>query len=98
MERPGKEATPELAATVVVPERVPPPGFVPMARVTLAVELVTVFEKASWTVSWIAGATETPATALDGWTVKATLAAAAGEMLKALEVAPVSGAEAAVRV
>src|SRR4051812_37344365 len=40
-------ATRATAATVVVPDSVPPPGLVPMATVMLAVELVTVLLKAS---------------------------------------------------
>ena len=40
-ERPVKVATPATAATVVVPERVAPPGLVPIARVTLLVSVVT---------------------------------------------------------
>src|SRR4051812_5081885 len=98
MDRLEKLATPLTAATVVVPENVPLPGLVPGATVTLAVELVTVLPNASCTVTCTAGATATPAVALVGWTVKATRVAAAGLMLKALEVAPVSVADAAVSV
>src|SRR5437773_851381 len=98
MDRVAKLATPETAATVVVPESVPPPGLVPMASVTLAVEVVTVLAKASWTVTWMAGAMAAPAMALVGWTVKATLAAAAGVMLKAAVAMAVSGAEVAFKV
>lgn len=36
-------ATPATALTVAVPDSVPPPGFVPIATVTDAVEEVTVF-------------------------------------------------------
>src|SRR2546422_1055929 len=98
MERFAKLATPATAATVVVPDSVPPPALVPMATVTLALELVTVLAKASWTETWAAGAIETPATALVGWTLTASLEAAAGTMLKADEVAPVSAPEAAANV
>src|SRR5438876_1112833 len=42
MDRLENVATPLTAATVVVPESVPPPGLVPIAAVMLAVELVTV--------------------------------------------------------
>src|SRR5262245_14839382 len=76
-------ATPATAATVVVPDSVPPPGLVPIATVTLAVELVTVLLKASCTVTCTAGAIATPAVAFVGWVVKASLDAAAGVMLKA---------------
>src|SRR5437016_1135149 len=98
MERVPKLATPEAADTVLVPESVPPPGLVPMATVTLADELVTVLPKVSWTVTWTAGAMATPAVAVVGWTEKASLEAAAGEMLKAPEVAPVRAPEAAAKV
>src|SRR5256885_2858063 len=98
MERLDKVATPFAAATVVVPDSVPPPGLVPIATVTLAVELVTVLLNASCTVTCTGGAIATPATAFVGWTVKASLVAAAGVMLNPVDVAPVSGADAAVSV
>src|SRR5436309_13492699 len=98
MDRLEKVATPATAATVVVPDSVPPPGLVPIATVMLAVELVTVLPNASCTVTCTAGLTATPAVALVGWTVKATLEAAAGVMLNAAEVAPASAPEAAVSV
>src|SRR5262245_25444110 len=85
MERLEKVATPPTADTVVVPDSVPPPGLVPMATVMLAVELVTVLPKASWTATCTAGEMLTPAVALLGWTVKATFEAAAALMLKAEE-------------
>jgi hypothetical protein len=47
IESPEKVATPEIAETVVVPERVPDPGFVPIAKVIDAVDVVTVFPYAS---------------------------------------------------
>src|SRR5437762_2100514 len=86
------------AATVAVPDSVPPPGVVPMATVMLAAELVTVLLNASCTVTCTAGAMETPAVAFVGWTVKASRFAAAGLMLNAEEVAPARGADAAVSV
>src|ERR1043165_2779914 len=98
MDRLENVATPLTAATVVVPDSVPPPGLVPIATVMLAVELVTVFPNASWTAACTAGAIAPPAVTLPGCTVKATLEAAAGVMVKAAEVAPDSGAEAAVNV
>src|SRR5438876_6845215 len=98
MERLAKLATPATAATVVVPERVPPLGLVPMATVMLAVELVTVLPKVSCTATWTAGAIDDPAVALVGWTAKASFEAAAGETLKVAEVAPVSPVEAVDRV
>src|SRR3954469_25873337 len=98
MERLEKVATPLTAATVVVPDSVPPPGLVPIATVMLAVELVTVLLKASSTATCTAGEMATPAAALVGCTAKASLDAAAGLMLNADEVAPVSAPDAAVRV
>src|SRR3954469_20894902 len=98
MERLEKVPPPLVAATVVVPESVPPPGLVPIAAVMLAVELVTVLPNASCTVTCTAGLIATPAVALVGWTLKASLEAAAGLMVNAAEVAPVSAPDAAVKV
>src|SRR5262245_45294777 len=98
MERLEKLATPLTAATVAVPDSAPPPGLVPMATVTFAVELVTVLPNASCTATWTDGEMAAPAMALVGCTVNATLAAAAGVMLNPAEVAPVSPADAAVSV
>src|SRR3954470_4075777 len=98
MDRVAKLATPLTADTVVVPDSVPPPGLVPMATVMLAEELVTVLPNASCTATCTAGLIAAPAMALVGCAMNATLSGAAGEMLKAAEVAPVSAPEAAVRV
>src|SRR5688572_4894668 len=91
-------ATPPAAVTVVVPSSDPPPGLVPMVTVMLALEPVTVLLKASCTVTCTEGVMETPAVALDGCAVKASLEAAAGVTLNADEVAEVSGGEDAVSV
>src|SRR6266498_2591494 len=98
MERLEKVATPATAATVAVPDSVPLPGLAPMATVTLAVDEVTVLLNGSCTVTWMAGEIAAPAVALVGWTVKASLDADAGLMLKVALVAPVSEPDAAVRV
>src|SRR6185295_12647562 len=98
MERVVKTAIPLDATTVVVPDSVPPPGLVPMAMVMLAVELVTVLLNASCTVTCTDGEMAAPAMALAGWTVKASLFAAAGLMLNPADTAPASGADAAVNV
>src|SRR5512140_3677664 len=98
MDRLENAATPLTADTVVVPDSVPPPGLVPIATVMLALELVTVLPNASCTATCTAGERLAPAVALLGWTVKASFEAAAGLMLKPAEVAPVSGADAAVSV
>src|SRR3954471_12215894 len=98
MDRVENVATPLTAATVVVPESVPPPGLVPMATVTLALELVTVLPNASCTVTCTAGAIATPATAVLGCSENASFEAAAGLMLNPAEVAPVNPAEVAASV
>src|SRR5262245_6318823 len=98
MERLENVATPLTADTVVVPDSAPPPGLLPMATVTLAVELVTVFPNASCTDTCTAGLIDAPAVALVGCTVKASLLADAGVMLNDDEVAPVSPPAVAARV
>src|SRR3954463_16542117 len=98
MDRLGKVATPPTAATVVVPDSVPPPGLAPMATVMLAVELVTVLPNASCTDTCTAGLIAAPAVSLVGCAVNATFDAAAGVMLNAEELAPDSAPEAAVKV
>src|SRR6476646_6681701 len=98
MDRLENVATPLAAATVAVPDSVPPLGLKPMDTVMLATELLTVLLNASCTVTCTAGLIATPAVAFDGCTVKASLEAAAGLMLKAALPAPVSAPEAAFRV
>src|SRR3954464_9413089 len=97
MERLEKVATPATATWLVVPERVPPPGLVPMAIVTVAVELVW-FPNASRMLTCTAGVMAAPAAAFDGCAVKASCEAGPGETLKGLEVAPARPGEAAVSV
>src|SRR5205809_860195 len=89
MLRSEKVATPLTAATVVVPERVPLAGLVPIATVMLVVAVVTVLPWASWTATCTAGVIAAPAAALLGCTVKASFAAAPTLMLNAVLVAPV---------
>src|SRR6185295_13004457 len=98
MDRLENVAKPLTADTVSVPDSVPLPGFVPMATVTLALELVTVFPNASCTATCTDGLIATPAVAFVGCTLKASLFAAAGLMVNPAEVAPVSAPDAAVRV
>src|SRR5690242_8478553 len=98
MDRLENVATPLTAATVAVPESAPPPGLVPIATVGRAAGRGRVLPNASCTVTCTAGEIATPAVALDGCTVKATLEAAAAVMLNADEVAPVSPADAPVSV
>src|SRR5712691_447134 len=94
----AKVATPLTAATVVVPERVPLAGLVPIATVMLVVAVVTVLPWASWTATRTAGAFTAPAAALLGCTVKASFAAAPALMLNAPLVAPVRPVADAVSV
>ncbi len=98
MLRSPNDATPATASSVTVPESTPPPGFVPMARVMLAVDEVTVFPLASCTVTDTGGTMVAPATAFEGCTVNASLAAAPGVTSKAVLVAPVSPVAVAVTV
>src|SRR5262245_28594316 len=98
MDRLENVATPPAADTVVVPDSVPPPGLAPIATVIPAVELVTALPNASCTATCTTGEMLTPAFSSVGCAVKASWFAAAGLMLNAVEVAPVSGADAAVNV
>src|SRR2546425_11346062 len=94
---PANVATPLTAFSDVVPERVPPPGFVPMATVTLPPNAVAVFPSASCAVTCTAGVIAAPAMVLLGGTVNASCVAAPGVTLKAALVW-VSPAAPAVRV
>src|SRR5262245_132265 len=98
MDRLENVATPLAAATVVVPDSVPPPGLVPIATVMFAAEPVTVLSNASCTDTCTAGLIAAPAISVVGCTVKASLVAAAGVMLNPDEVVPVSPLEAAASV
>src|SRR5438445_5092844 len=61
MLNPENVAMPPAAATLDVPERAPPPGFVPLATVTGAVDAVAVFAFASCRVTGAAGGVGDPA-------------------------------------
>ena len=91
-------ATPLTAARVRGPLKVPPPGFVPMAIVTLLLSLVTTLPPASSTETRTAGAMLAPAVAALGCVVKTTLLAAAAVTLKAVEAAPLRPPSAALSV
>ena len=91
-------ATPLTAATVRVPLKVPPPGFVPMAIVTLLLLPVTTLPLASSTETCTAGVMLAPTAVLLGCVVKATLLAAAAVTLKAVEAAPLRLPSVALRV
>src|SRR6266576_2158591 len=81
-------ATPLAAATVVVPARAPPPGFVPIAAVTLPLNPVAVLPCASWTVTCTAGVIVAPAVVLVGCTVNTSWLAGPGVMVNGADVAP----------
>src|SRR5204863_261567 len=70
-------ANPATAATAVVPDRVPLPGFASSATVTVPVNPVAVFPWASRAVTCTAGVMAAPAAALLGWTVNTRPVAAA---------------------
>src|SRR5437773_844057 len=93
---PEKVATPATAATVLVPDKVPVPGFVPIATVMFPVNPVAVLPFPSWAVIWTAGVMIAPATVLVGSTLKTSAVAVAGVMLNAVLV--VLPAPVAVRV
>ena len=98
IDRSEKVATPFTAATVFVPLKVPEEGFVPIASVTEAEEEVTTLPFASRTSTLTAGVIAAPAVVLEGWTLKASLFAEPGVMLKELLVSPVNPLLEAVRV
>src|SRR5688572_11903534 len=83
-------ATPATATTVVVPDRVPPPGLVPIVAVTVPVKPVTVLPEASCTATLTAGAIATPAVAPLGCTANASWAAAPGVTSNEALVVPAS--------
>src|SRR6267143_5262249 len=85
-----KVATPALAATVAVPERVPPPGFVPIATVTFPVNPVAVLLLASSAVTCTAGVIAAPAVAVLGSTENTSCVAVPAVILNAVLV-PVAG-------
>src|SRR5439155_25571277 len=84
----AKVATPPTAVIVVVPDKVPPAGFAPIATVTAPVKPGTVFPRASRAVTCTAGVMAAPAGVLLGCVVKASWATAAGVMAKAALVVP----------
>src|SRR5207245_11734471 len=91
-------ATPADAATVVVPDRVPAPGFAPNATLTLPVNCVAVLPSASRTVTCTAGVIATPAVVVPGCSVNASWVAAPGMTLNAALVPPDTPVAAATSV
>jgi hypothetical protein len=67
-------ATPPTAATVVVPDSVPPPGLIPIANVTLPVNPISVFPAASCATTCTAGAIVAPAGVDTGGTANTSCA------------------------
>src|SRR5436305_1045215 len=92
------------ALTVVVPESVPPPGFVPSAAVIEAEEEVTVLPKLSCTATVGEGLIEEPVPAFAGCCDQASFAAAPGVTVidglaeRAVMVPPLVDASAADQV
>ena len=95
---PENVATPLAAATVVVPESVPLPGFAPSATVTVPVNPVAVFPCASCAVTWTAGVIAAPAVVLLGCTLNTSWLAVPAVMLKPPLVADVTPVAAALSV
>src|SRR5207244_13343019 len=95
---PENVATPPAAATVVVPETVPLPGFAPSATVTVPVNPVAVFPCASCAVTWTAGVIAAPAVVLLGCTLNTSWLAVPAVILKPPLVADVTPVAAALSV
>src|SRR5437660_534252 len=91
------EAAP-AAATVVVPDSAPPPGLLPSATVTFAVNWVAVFPCASCAVTCTAGVIAVPAVVLDGWTLNTSCDATPGVISNGVLVPVGRPVAAAVRV
>src|SRR6266480_3754546 len=87
---PGKVATPATAATVFVPDKVPVPGFVPIATVIFPVNPVAVLPLPSWAVTSTAGVIAVPAVVVLGCTLNTNCVAVPAVMLNAVLV-PVTG-------
>src|SRR6266550_8224962 len=81
-------ATPRLATTLLVPPRVPPTGFRPMAMVTAPLKLVTVLPLASCAVTCTAGLMTEPAPVFDGWIVNASWVTAIATRKSGLVLSP----------
>src|SRR5438094_7224094 len=91
-------AMPFTAATLVVPESVPPPGFAPSATVTVPVNPVAVFPCASCAVTCTAGVIDVPAAVLVGCTENTKCAPMPAVILNVALGLPVSPVAAAVSV
>ena len=91
-------ARPLIAARLVDPERVPPPGLFCSASAIVWLAVVTRLPPASRTSTWTGGLMVAPLAAPDGCTRKPSCAAGPTVTLKAADVAPVSVVAAAVSV
>src|SRR5688572_29813031 len=98
MLRPGKVATPLTAATVAVPDRMPPPGLAPMPIVTLWVTLVTGLPNWSRIATATAGEIGVAVIAPEGSTVKTSRLAGPAVTVNGALVAVTRFGEAARRV
>src|SRR5437773_1746529 len=94
----GKVATPAIAANVLVPDNLPPAGFVAIATVTLPAKPVAVLPNASRTVTSMSGVIRAPALAVLGCTVKTSWVANPGVIVNGTLVAPVGLVALAVSV
>ncbi len=98
MLRSAKLAIPPTALRLTVPDRVPPPGFAPMATVITLVAVATVFPRVSCTATCSAGLMVVPTTVGLGCTVNASLTAAPAVTSNALLVPAASPVAAAASV
>ena len=90
MEMSLKVASPLTAATTNVPDNVPLPGLLLMAKVMLSVAVGTRFPPASCTWTLIAGEIDNVAAVLEGSTLKPNCTALPTVMSKLAEVAVVN--------
>src|SRR5947208_16665784 len=94
MLRPENVATPATAATVLVPDKVPLLGFVPIATVMFPANPVAVLPPASWAVTSTAGVIAVPAVVVLGCTLNTNCVAVPAVMLNAaLVVLPAPSSE-----
>src|SRR5947207_13952931 len=87
MLNPEKVAPPATAATVLVPDRVPVLGFVPIATVMFPVNPLAVLPPASWAVTSTAGVIAAAAVVLLGCTENTNWVAVPAVILNAVLVA-----------
>src|SRR5437762_714655 len=87
---PGNVATPATAATAVVSESVPLPGFAPCATVTLLLQPVAVFPCPPSAPTRRAAVLAAPAAVLLGCTLNPSCVAAPAVMLNGADVVPLA--------